>query len=211
MIDPANTLLFQGDSITDCGRNREDSGSNSSNALGRGYPSMIASRLLLDRPGDDLKIFNRGISGNRIVDMYARWKADGVNMQPDIISILIGVNDTWHEFSCQNGVEIDRYEVMYRLLLDYTLEKCSEVKLVLCEPFTLPCGVITAEFAADVDLRRAAVKKLAEEYGAVFVPFQSVFNQALDEAPAEYWSGDGVHPTLAGHALMTNAWLKAVS
>ena len=109
-------ILFQGDSITDCGRSREANVPNT--GLGGGYPFMAAAHLLCAKAEDGLKFFNRGISGNRIVDLYARWKIDGLNLNPDVISILIGVNDTWHAFGSNNGVEVPRFEQFYRMLLD---------------------------------------------------------------------------------------------
>ncbi|MFA7229774.1 MAG: SGNH/GDSL hydrolase family protein [Victivallaceae bacterium] len=202
------TILFQGDSITDCGRSREGSAPNSS--LGGGYVQMTAAKLLSSAPDQNYKLFNRGISGNRIVDLYARWKSDALNMKPDVISILIGVNDTWHEFGSRNGVEVPRYEKIYRELLQWTIDVLPEVKLVLCEPFVLVCGAVTPEWVPEINARRETVKKLAAEFNAPFIPFQQVFDAAVKKAPAEYWLSDGVHPSYAGHALMAEAWLKNV-
>jgi lysophospholipase L1-like esterase len=205
------TILFQGDSITDCGRNRERQDTpNDLQALGNGYAARAGVELLATYPSAGLRIFNRGISGNRVVDLYARWKADGVNLEPDLLSILIGVNDSWHESNSRNGVEPKRYGKVYRMLLDYTREKLPNVRLVLCEPFVLPCGAGKEGWVADIGERRQIVKSLAEEFGAVFVPFQSMFDEAIREAPPEYWAGDGVHPTPAGHARMARLWLERV-
>jgi lysophospholipase L1-like esterase len=206
-IESNQVILFQGDSITDCGRNREaQDRPNDNGALGCGYASKIAGRLLADYPAQNLRIFNRGISGNRVVDLYARWKSDGVNLQPDWISILIGVNDTWHEFGSQNGVELDRFEQVYRMLLDLTKQRLPTAKLALCEPFVLPCGVVTPDWEADIRARQEIVTRLAGESGAVLVPFQQMFNTAQKEAPAEYWAEDGVHPSPAGHERMAKFW-----
>ncbi len=202
-----HVILFQGDSITDCGRDRNAQDQpNHTGALGQGYASRIAGDLLADYPGSGLRIFNRGISGNRVVDLYARWKCDGVNLEPGLISILIGVNDTWHEFGSRNGVEIDRFEIVYRMLLEFTRSRLPGVGLVLCEPFVLDCGVVAPEWIPDVAARQAIVSKLAAEFGAVRVPFQEMFNEALKDAPPEYWAHDGVHPTPAGHARMARFW-----
>jgi len=211
MLNPNNIILFQGDSITDAGRNRELSAPNVGAALGSGYVNLIAAHLLQTRPQDNLHIFNRGISGNRVTDLYARWKVDGINLQPDLISILIGVNDTWHEFMYGNGVEVDRYTTVYRLLLEYTKQRLPNVQLVLCEPFVLPCGVVTEGWIAEMAERRQVVRQLAAESGAIFVPFQSMFDAALAQAEPAYWAADGVHPTPAGHRLMTDTWLAAVA
>jgi lysophospholipase L1-like esterase len=209
VIQKQQTVLFQGDSITDCGRSRDEQGANA--GLGVGYAMMTAAELLRQRPGDGLRFLNRGISGNRVVDLYARWKIDAINLKPDIISILIGVNDTWHEFANRNGVELDRYETVYRMLLDLTRTRLPGTTLVLCEPFVLKCGVVTDAWIAEMDERRAVVRRLATEFRALFVPFQSMFGGMLTAAPPAYWATDGVHPTLAGHRLMAETWIATVA
>jgi lysophospholipase L1-like esterase len=210
LIEPNDLILFQGDSITDTGRNREANGINIHHGLGNGYVQIAASMLLADRPSDNLRFLNRGISGHRVVDLFARWKVDTLNLQPNVLSILIGVNDTWHRFNYNNGVPVPKYERVYRDILAETKETLPKVKLVLCEPFVLPCGVVTDEWVAEINQRRKIVKNLAAEFGAVFVPFQSMFDQAQKQAPAPYWAEDGVHPTSAGHMIMARAWLQAV-
>jgi lysophospholipase L1-like esterase len=210
-LDQNQTFLFQGDSITDCGRNRAvQDNPNDLGALGFGYACRIASDILAEFPHFGLRMFNRGVSGNRVVDLYARWKADGINLKPDWISILIGVNDTWHEFGSANGVEIDRFEQVYRMLLDFTKQRLPRARLVLCEPFVLPCGVVTSEWEVDIRARQAVVKRLSEEYSTFHVPFQLMFDEALSEAPAEYWAGDGVHPSAAGQTRMAQFWRSRV-
>ena len=136
MSDKATKILFQGDSITDAGRAR-DAALPANTGLGLGYPHLIAGRLLSQCPKRGYQFFNRGIGGNRVVDLYARWKVDALNMRPDLISILIGVNDTWHEFGSRNGVEVDRYATVYRMLLEWTRKELPQTKLVICEPFVL--------------------------------------------------------------------------
>ncbi|MHB9139828.1 MAG: SGNH/GDSL hydrolase family protein [Victivallaceae bacterium] len=202
-------ILFQGDSITDCGRGRDKIEAN--NGLGTGYPYLVAAKLLCDRAEEKLNFYNLGISGNRIVDLYARWKSDALNLNPDVVSILIGVNDTWHEFGNKNGVEVPRYEQFYRMLLEWTVKARPNVKLVLCEPFVFVCGAVTAEWLPEINQRREVVRKLAKEFSAIFIPYQELFDNALKQAPAEYWLRDGVHPTLAGHQLIAEAWLKATA
>jgi acyl-CoA thioesterase I len=200
-------ILFQGDSITDCGRAREAVQPNT--GLGAGYPLLAASHLLCAKAEDGLSIINRGISGNRVVDLYARWKVDGLNLNPDLISILIGVNDTWHEFGSGNGVEIPRFEQFYRMLLEWTVQARPAVKLVLGEPFVYVCGAVSQDWVPDINQRRDVVRRMAREFDAVLIPYQDIFNAALKRAPAQYWLADGVHPTYAGHQLMADAWLKA--
>lgn len=208
MINTNDLILFQGDSITDVGRDRNATASN--NGLGAGYALMTAAALLAQRPGDKLQFLNRGISGNRIVDLYARILSDVINLAPTLLSVLIGVNDTWHEFGSRNGVPVPKYERVYRDFLTEIRTALPTVRLVLCEPFVLSCGVVTAAWIAEMNQRRTVVQKLAKEFGAIVVPFQSVFDTAVRQAPPEYWAGDGVHPTAAGHQLMAQAWLKAV-
>ena len=205
-----NRILFQGDSITDASRNKDILEPNNPQALGVGYANMVAATLLKDKPEQNLAILNRGISGHRVVDLYARWKMDAINLKPDLISILIGVNDLWHEMSRQNGVEPERYKTIYTLLLELTKERLPDTQLVLCEPFCLPCGEVTEIWLEDLKKRQAIVKDLAKSFEATFVPFQSMFDEAQKRAPAEYWAKDGVHPSPAGHALMAQTWLETV-
>lgn len=200
-------IVFQGDSITDVGRSREITEANL--GMGSGYPFMVTSYLRCHNPAEDWQVFNRGISGHRVVDLYARWKIDALNLRPDILSILIGVNDTWHEKHNCNGVEVPRYEMIYRMMLEWTKKELPEVKFVLIEPFVLLSEVVEESWLDEIKARRAVVKKLAEEFDAVFIPAQSLFDEALKQAPSTYWLRDGVHPTSAGHQLLAEAWLKA--
>ncbi|MFA6714150.1 MAG: SGNH/GDSL hydrolase family protein [Victivallaceae bacterium] len=199
-------ILFQGDSITDCGRSRETAEPNTD--LGAGYPALTAARLLADHPDKNIQVYNRGISGNRVVDLYARWKIDALNLKPDVLSILIGVNDTWHTFSSDNGVEVERYGRIYDEILTWTQNVLPQIKVVLCEPFVLEFGAVSAEWLEEIEARRKIVKELAEEFNFKFVPIQSILNEAVKKAPPKYWLWDGVHPSLAGHQLITDAWLK---
>ena len=200
-------ILFQGDSITDAGRNRDRDDN-----YGWGYPTMIAGKLGLSAPGK-YAFLNRGVGGDRVVDLYARWKRDCLNWEPDVLSILVGINDVWHEVSRSNGVETEKYEFVYDALLKETTCKLPEVKLIILEPFVLP-GTATQEhwdyFAAEVPKRAAVAKSLAQKYGAAFVQTQTLFEQlCTKDVGAETWLVDGVHPTAAGHALLTREWLKA--
>lgn len=209
MVPANSTILFQGDSITDCGRDR-DAGRepNSRFGLGQGYAFLAAAELLGSRPADGLRFFNRGISGNRVVDLYARILGDTINLKPDILSVLIGVNDTWHGKEHGNGVSVPKYGRIYREFLAEVREALPAVKLVLCEPFVLGCGVVGADWAGEIGQRRGVVAELAREFGALLVPFQSLFDGAVKSAPPEYWAADGVHPTPAGHHLMAKCWLE---
>ena len=163
--------------------------------------------------------YNRGISGNRVVDLYARIRKDMIHLKPDYMSILIGINDVWHEYTVANGVEAEKFELVYGLLIEELLRELPGLKLMLLEPFVLPGSATVTEeahpgrweyFRAETDLRRTAVKRLAEKYGLLFVPLQERFDAANADAPEMgYWLSDGVHPSPAGHALIKEAWLAA--
>lgn len=214
MIKKNSLVLFQGDSITDCGRHKENVWEGEAplfnSAMGAGYAQMIAADLRASRAGDNLDFLNRGISGNRVVDLYARWKSDALNLKPALISILIGVNDTWHEAKRSNGVKPERYEKIYRMLLEWTREVLPRTDLVLLEPFILPCGAVEPHWEPEMAQRRDIVKRLAGEFGGLFVPLQERFSRAAEATGPEYWLGDGVHPTLAGHRLIADAWEEKV-
>ncbi|MCI7644584.1 MAG: SGNH/GDSL hydrolase family protein [Lentisphaeria bacterium] len=203
-------ILFQGDSVTDCCRNREQQ-ENANQGLGLGYAFLTTAKMLAEYPEKKFEFFNRGISGNRVVDLYARWKCDALNLRPDLISILIGVNDTWHEKFYQNGVEVPRYETVYRELLRWTRESLPEVKLILIEPFILQCGengVPTPEWEEEIAARREVVARLGKEFNIPVIKFQSVLDEACKKAEPNYWLCDGVHPAPAGHQLLSNEWIK---
>jgi lysophospholipase L1-like esterase len=211
MTRRAFTILFQGDSITDAGRDRGSRQRNDPVAMGRGYAYLAMCRLLADRPGSGLCVYNRGISGNRVPDLSARWSDDCVALQPDVLSILIGVNDLWHKMEGRSSGTVAEYESGYAELLEQTRRALPKTALVLCEPFALRCGAVTERWFPEFDERRAVAARLAQRSGAAFVPFQDIFERAvLAGAPPEYWAADGVHPTPQGHQLMADAWLAAV-
>jgi lysophospholipase L1-like esterase len=202
-------ILFQGDSITDAGRYTEVGTGVRDSSLGAGYVKLIANRLLCDSPEKNYEIINRGISGNRIVDLYARWKADCINLAPDVLTILIGVNDTWHERGGQNGVEVPRYERFYRELIEWTLSALPNIKIILMTPFANPVNDHIASFFPEVNERQEVVEKLANEFSLPCVKLHEDFEAANARAPMEYWTPDGVHPSGAGHQMIADAWLKA--
>lgn len=198
-------ILFQGDSITDCNRNRELDSS-----LGNGYATVVASNLAVSHPGE-YEFLNRGISGNRIVDVYARIKRDIINLKPDYMSLLIGVNDVWHEFELQNGVDTEKFEKIYEMLITEIKEALPDIKIMILEPFVLE-GIATAEklndFRREVAEKAAVSKKIAEKFALPFIPLQKDFNEALEHAPEGYWSADGVHPTAMGHGIIAKKWIE---
>ena len=210
MIKPGQTILFQGDSITDAGRSREDTAANSQPALGNGYAWLAAAQLLVGRPDAGLKIFNRGISGNKVFQLVERWQADCLELKPDVLSILIGVNDFWHKHKHGYDGTVEKYEHDYRALVQNTKDVLPDVKLVICEPFVLQVGAVDDSWLPDFDGYRAASKRVAESYGAAFVPFQTMFDIAVTIAPPARWAADGVHPSNDGATLMAHWWLRAV-
>ena len=205
------TILFQGDSITDCGRSRENDSD-----MGMGYPTMVKGELGLEYPGQ-YTFLNRGISGDRIVDIYARIKADIINLKPDYMSILIGVNDVWHELGgCCNGVSAEKYEKIYGLLIEEIQEALPDIRIMILEPFVLEASATrnTEEepdrwhiFHTEVRARAAAARRTAEKYHLTFVPLQDNFDAACTRAESSWWLGDGVHPTAMGHCLIKNEWM----
>ena len=210
MIEANDVVLFQGDSITDAGRSRQNTAANDRPGLGSGYSYLAAARLLAGRPTDKLKFLNRGISGNQVIHLADRWRNDCIDLSPDVLSILIGINDTWRFFDGGEGVPVDKYRQVYHDLLTDAREALPNVKLVLCEPFILRCGVVTEQWYEQVADRQKIVAEFADEFDARLVPFQSRFDEASERVDPTYWAHDGVHPTAAGHALMADCWLKTV-
>ena len=205
-------ILFQGDSITDCGRNRDDITST-----GVGYVHMIKGQLGCEYP-EEYEFINKGITGNRIVDVYARIKMDIINLKPDYMSLLIGVNGIWHEMGGKhNGVSAEKFEKIYDMLLEEILEALPNIKIMIMEPFVLEGSATNATkeeperwdyFRTEVPLRAVVAKRIAKKYGLPFVKLQNIFDEASKQAPVSYWLYDGVHPTAMGHWLIKNEWIK---
>lgn len=198
-------ILFQGDSITDAGRSRE-----SDDWKGMGYPTFVSGKLGYEFP-NEYEFLNRGVSGNRSIDLIARIKEDMINLKPDIMSVLIGVNDVWHEFGSQNGVCAEWYEKYYDILIDEVTTALPNLKIMILEPFTLK-GRGNKEywepFRAGVEKRAECAKRIADKYGLVFVPLMKRFDEAAEKAAPSHWLIDGVHPTPAGHELIARAWIE---
>ncbi len=200
-------VLFLGDSITDCGRG---------GGFGTGYPNVVASSLGYES-GGEYTFHNRGISGNRIVDLYARIKRDVINLKPDYISILIGINDVWHGYSYDDGVETEKFEKIYNMLIEEIKAALPDVKIMILEPYVLPgsATINTDEepqrwdyFIQGANEKRAAAKRVAEKNGLLFVPLFDGFNE-LDAKTPGIWTADGVHPTCYGHGFIASEWKKA--
>lgn len=201
-------ILFQGDSITDADRSREDD-----RYVGRGYPNLVKSELGFENP-NEYEFFNRGVSGNRIVDMYARIKRDAINLKPDVMSVLIGINDVWHEYSFggENGVDAEKYYKIYSMFIEEIQEALPNTKIIILEPFTLKgtgnCDMYDL-FRAETEKRAEKAKMIAEKYNLKFVPLQAKFDELSADTPEGYWLEDGVHPTSPGHELIKREWIKA--
>lgn len=206
-------ILFQGDSITDCGRSREVL-----TDVGNGYPYLVRAHYGLEKPGQ-FEIVNRGISGNRSVDVYARIKQDIINLKPDYMSILMGVNDVWHELAIQNGVDTPKFEKIYTMLIEEVLEALPNIKLMILEPYALPGSATegTLEDGADkytvfrkeTEEKAAACRRVAEKFNIPFVPLQAKFDEMQKAYGTESVSPDGVHPNGPGHMLIARAWMEA--
>lgn len=206
-----NIILYQGDSITDAGRNRDDNSFNNAKALGSGYPVLAGAELLEKYASLNLKIFNKGVSGNKVYQLAERWDADCLNIKPDVLSILIGVNDIWHKLNGQYNGTVEIYRHDYIALLERTLKALPNLKLIICEPFAVP-GVkaVDDKWYPEFYGYQKAAREIADKFGATFIPYQKIYDEAQKHAPGAYWTPDGVHPTLAGAQLMAQAWVAAV-
>ncbi|MGO9110957.1 MAG: SGNH/GDSL hydrolase family protein [Thermoguttaceae bacterium] len=194
---PGARILFQGDSITDGNRGRS---ADPNHILGHGYVFIIAAKYGAAFPDLKLDFINRGVSGNTALDLERRWKTDTLDLKPDVLSILIGVNDSGR------GVKLDQYEQVYDKLITQAKAANPKLKLVLCAPFVKPTGKINE----DIRKRQEIVARLAKRHGAALVQFQPVFDEAAKRAPADYWIWDNVHPTYRGHQLMADEWERVV-
>lgn len=206
-------VLFQGDSITDCHRIRE-----AEHCRGCGYATMVSGALSYAEPYA-YEFINRGVSGDRIVDVYARMKRDIINLHPDYMSILIGINDVWHEYTDHNGVSANKFELVYDLLIQELMEALPNLKIMILEPFVLPGSATCATeecpdrwtfFEHETKLRAEAARRIAVKHNLAFVPLMEAFQRVNVDAPTDdYWLVDGVHPNSAGHELIKQAWLQA--
>lgn len=201
-LNDQDVVLFQGDSITDCGRHRDWETS-----LGEGYPLIIASRIGQLFPHKKITYINRGISGDRAIDLQKRWDKDCLALKPNVLSILVGINDTWRKFDDNEETTVEEYKTRYRELLHRATDQL-DVKLILMEPFVLPVPEDRKLWRDDLDPKIQAVRELASEFGALLVPLDRIFTEAMEIAEPSIWAPDGVHPTPAGHGLIADAWLK---
>lgn len=199
-------VLFQGDSITDAGRNREDGNDLSV----RGFVMMTAALFSSLYPEKRVKFLNRGIGGDKISDLRSRWQKDCIDLKPDWVSILVGINDCYRRFNENRPVTTEEFEEDYRFIIAETRQKCN-AGIILCEPFLIPSDEEKAKWRDDLDPKIHVVRKLAREFGAIYVPFDGLLAQACTRREPAFWSPDGVHPAAPAHAVMARAWMNAVT
>lgn len=207
-INKNDTLLFIGDSITDVGRDRMDG-----NDLGKGFPLLIASHLQTAFPDKRLTVLNRGIGGDSLLDLKNRWENDCLMINPDIVTILIGINDTWRNQNDGKAItekELDEFESDYRFLLK-SLHQRTDARVILMEPFVLPFPKDRVNWREDLDPRIQIVRKMAREYQTELIPLDGSLNSLGIKNGFSYYTGDdGVHPTLPGHGVIAKKWLESI-
>jgi len=202
LIETGSVVLFQGDSITDYGRRRDEDG------LGGGYVRMAITAFGALWPSREVTFLNRGIAGDRTAELLARWQADCIDLKPDWVSIMVGVNDTWRRYDSDMLTTAEQYEANYRTLLERVRDELG-AHLIIMEPYLVPTPD-KLHWREDLDPKIQVARKLAREFDAVYLPLDGLFAAAcVDEKPA-YWAGDGVHPTVAGSAFIARMWLRAV-
>jgi lysophospholipase L1-like esterase len=204
LIEDGAVVLFQGDSITDAGRDRYDG-----DHLGFGYAMMAAAWFSALYPQKSVRFLNRGISGNRAIDLRDRWQEDCLELRPNWVSIMIGINDTWRRYDNNDPTSAQDYEVAYRTVLEQTRDRLN-ARLILCEPFVLPVPEDREAWREDLDPRIGVVRRLAREFSAILVPLDAIFAQAVTQRESVFWASDGVHPTFEGHALIAQSWLQGI-
>lgn len=203
-----DVILFQGDSITDAGRARDNDKTNDAAALGRGYAFLAASELLNKHADKNLQIYNRGISGNKVYQLAERWDKDCIGLKPTVLSILIGVNDYWHKHNGKYSGTTKIYQDDFRKLLQRTREQLPNIKLIIAQPFAVnKVKAVDDTWYPEFKEYQVAAQEIATEFNASWIPLQKVFDDAEKRAPGKHWTGDGVHPSVAGAQLMANAWL----
>ena len=206
-------ILFQGDSITDANRDRSSIQSNDFlKGMGNGYALLAASNLLIDYPTIDWHTYNRGVSGDKVFQLSDRWEKDCLDLQPDVLSIHIGVNDFWHTLTDSYEGTVETYEKDFFKLLERTRSKLPKVKFIIGEPFVVLGGtsIDTEAWIPTFRAYQKAAADIATQMGATFIPYQQIFDAAVADQGVAYWCPDGVHPSLAGSALMAKAWIEAL-
>lgn len=206
MIKENSTILFQGDSITDAGRSYDRSETD----MGVGYPLKVKEFLATFFKERNITVLNRGISGNRTTDLRARWDVDCIDLKPDYLSILIGVNDTWRKYDSNNPTSAEEYEDNYRNILERTAKSLPDCKIIILEPFIIPTDPQKQVWYEDLVWKQQAARRLAREFKADFIPLDGIFAAKCIDTPPSIWSEDGVHPTQEGHSFIARFWLDTM-
>jgi lysophospholipase L1-like esterase len=206
----SSVVLFQGDSVTDNYHDKKIILANDQRALGAGYPYLIAAAELRGHPERGLSFFNRGVSGNKIPDLEARWQTDTLDLKPNVLSVLIGVNDFWHTMLNGYSATLADYEARYLALLERTRSALPGIRLVVIEPVALRGKFVDDRWYPAFAGYQAAAKRVARASGAIFIPLQDYFDQAARHGGTQPWLFDGIHPTPAGHAIIAERWRRAV-
>lgn len=203
---PSNTTaLFQGDSITDAGRDRKNS-----EDLGAGYAMIAAAWFSAIYPEKNVRFLNRGVSGNRIRELKDRWKKDCLDLGPSVVSILVGANDTLDRYLWNSPTSTERFEKDYTSILEQTWNVLN-AQIVLLEPFLLHVTKDQLRLRENINQKIESVRKLSRKFKTLLVPLDKIFAEATEKREPSFWSLDGIHPTLAGHALIAQSWLKCVT
>jgi len=211
VFQAGNRILFQGDSITDGNRGRNN---DPNHILGHSYAFLVAAKYGALYPERKLEFFNRGISGNKVPDLLNRWQTNTIDLKPTVVSILIGVNDIWHPLNADQEVSVEKYEEGYDKLLAQTVAALPNAKIILLEPFITPGRATSPKWdvwQGHLKKFQAVVAKLGAKYHAPIVKLQQVFDEASKRVPAEYWVFDGVHPTYAGNQLIADEWVRVAT
>jgi lysophospholipase L1-like esterase len=200
------TVLFQGDSITDCGRKREDPRS-----LGLGYPAIIARMYDALFPGHGVNFVNRGVSGDRSSELLQRYDADIAALKPSLVSFLIGINDTWRRYDSNNPTSTEAFEQNCRTILQNLKRDLPLARIIIIEPFLLNTMADKSVWREDLDPKIGALRILAREFADVFIPMDGIFVSYTVSGKHDVdIAADGVHPTPTGHAIIAESWLKAL-
>jgi lysophospholipase L1-like esterase len=210
LLRDGDTILFQGDSITNAFRRPEEF--NTAYQLGSGYPLLIGSALQSRHPCRDWTFLNRGVSGNCLPDLAARWETDCLALCPNVLSLLIGINDVCVASGlppARGAAACQKFADDYDRLLCETKEALPGVRLVLIAPFALPCGIVTDAWVPPLRAAQEAVTELADRHRACLVAPQPILDAACREVPPSYWMYDGIHLTAAGHGLLADVWMSA--
>lgn len=204
-------ILFIGDSVTDARRDRENRQPSKPMAMGEGYAIAVAAELACKFPNMGFSFYNRGINGNKLFHLESRWQADCLDLKPTVISLLMGINDYALAYRDNKKGDPEQFDRDYRALLNRTLEALPRVRFILGEPFCFAgAREKIDQFIPDFYQYQPVVKKIAEDFGAAFIPYQEIYDKAIQRAPKLYYSSDGVHPALPGIHLMAKAWMDQV-